>query len=607
MRSIQRHWVFISLVLAGLIIRLIFMHYQGLSNDELSAWHRTHFSTWNEFWVQGVKVGDMHPAFYQVLLWFWVRVFGDSELAIRSTSLIFYILTSLLIYRIGFRHFSKYSGLLVIALFTGLTFTVMNTVFARPYNSGVFFLLLTFYGILELKISQERYWKWMLIISAGLIGAMVSHYFAFLVAIVLSFLGLLYLGKSRVLYLILAGLIAIGLFLPHLPITLFQVGRGGLGWLAAPNLYWPIDFIHLFFNESWILVSFLSLLFIFTFLVGKKKWNKASTFSISVFVVTFIGAFILSHVFTPILREIVMQFILPFLFLPLFYLLELESKKAKGIVIASLVLVPAADSFLRNQLLEPVHFGVFKEIGDAINDANEQYGKENITYASNFNNVDYINYYVENDLKETIVDWDQPAAMDALLSRAKKAKTPYFAYSFSNSFNVPMFYEAIRLKFPKVIKTVQTKYSIFILFGKNNRERQFGPAIKKGKSSNLLQTNAEFAFEDHFTVQDLPSQKSTWDYYVLRCKVNTSDTLPLYLTLTIDRNGEAWKKGDDLAVYYSYEVSKFASSSKENVMICAFTLPKDILPTDQLKYYIWNPTKGMYAASEIDIYTGKLN
>jgi hypothetical protein len=210
-------------------------------------------------------------------------------------------------------------------------------------------------------------------------------------------------------------------------------------------------------------------------------------------------------------------------------------------------------------------------------------------------------------LKETIVDWDQPAAMDALLSRAKKAKTPYFAYSFSNSFNVPMFYEAIRLKFPKVIKTVQTKYSIFILFGKNNRERQFGPAIKKGKSSNLLQTNAEFAFEDHFTVQDLPSQKSTWDYYVLRCKVNASDTLPLYLTLTIDRNGEAWKKGDDLAVYYSYEVSKFASSSKVNDMICAFTLPKDILPSDQLKYYIWNPTKGMYAASEIDIYTGKLN
>lgn len=607
MRILQKHWVFISLVLVGLIIRLIFMHYQGLSNDELSAWHRTHFSTWNEFWVQGVKVGDMHPAFYQVLLWIWVRFFGDSEFAIRSTSLIFYILSSLLIYRIGIRHFSKYSGLLVIALFTGLTFTVMNTVFARPYNSGVFFLLLVFYGILELKVQQQQLWKWIMIISIGLIGAMLSHYFAFLVAIVLSGIGLIYLGKSRIIYLVSAGVLAVVMFLPHLPITLFQVGRGGLGWLAVPKLTWPIDFVHLFFNESWVLTVFIGVLFIIALLIAKRQWNRSSSFSLSVFLVAFIGAFILSHTFTPILREIVMQFLLPFLFLPLCYAIELKSKKIKVILIVSLVIVPMADSFLRNKLLEPVHFGVFKEIGDAINDANDHYGKENITFASNFNNVDYINYYVDKDLTESIIDWDQPAAMDALLSRAKNSKTPYFAYSFSNSFNVPMFYEAIRLHYPKVIKTVQTKYSIFVLFGKSEKEREFGSAIKKGKSLKLKQTNAEFAFEDHFNVQDLPAQESKWDYYLLRCKTDANDSIPLYLTLTVDRNGEAWKKGEDLAVYYSYEFSKFVSSGKENYMICAFTLPEDILPTDQLKYYIWNPSKGHYSASDIVIYPGKID
>lgn len=139
MRVIKKHWVFLSLLFLGLFIRLVFMHYQGLSNDELSAWHRTHLSSWNDFWVQGVKIGDMHPAFYQVLLWIWVRVFGDSEFALRSTSLLFYIFTSLLVYRIGLQHFSKFSALLFQALYVGLAFTIMNTVFARPYNSGVFF------------------------------------------------------------------------------------------------------------------------------------------------------------------------------------------------------------------------------------------------------------------------------------------------------------------------------------------------------------------------------------------------------------------------------------------------------------------------------------
>ena len=105
-------------------------------------------------------------------------------------------------------------------------------VFARPYNSGVFFLLMAFYGILELKVNQAKLWKWTFIISLGLIGAMLSHYFAFLVALVLSGLGLFYVGRKRLLYLLAAGVLAVLLFIPHLPIAFFQVGRGGSGWLS---------------------------------------------------------------------------------------------------------------------------------------------------------------------------------------------------------------------------------------------------------------------------------------------------------------------------------------------------------------------------------------
>ncbi len=606
MRILKKHWVFISLVLVGIIIRLIFISYQGLSNDELSAWHRTHFSSWNDFWVQGVKVGDMHPAFYQVLLWFWVRVFGDSEIAIRSTSLIFYVLTSGLIYRIGICHFSKFSGLLLIALYTGLTFTVINTVFARPYNSGVFFLLLAFYGILELKVNQAKLWKWTFIISLGLIGAMLSHYFAFLVALVLSGLGLFYVGRKRLLYLLAAGVLAVLLFIPHLPITFFQVGRGGLGWLAAPKLSWPLDFIHLFFNDSWGLVLSLSCMFLILLIASKRRWNSASTFSILVFVLTFCGAFVLSHVFTPILREIVMQFLLPFLFLPLFYFLEIQSRKLKVVVLATMVIIPTSDSFLRNQLLEPVHFGVFKEIGEAINDANQDFGKENITFASNFNNIDYINYYVEDDLTETIIDWDQPGALDSLFSRTKNAKTKYFAYSFSNSFNVPMFFEVIRMYFPTVVRTVQTKYSIFVLFEKSNKERLFGKAVIKPQSKKMIETKDEFSFENRMSVSDLPEPSNKWKYYILHCNAAFIDTVPLYLTLTVDRNGEAWKKGEDLAVYYSYEFPKFSNNDSLQQMICPFNLPDDVLPSDELKFYIWNPNKGKYKASAIGVYFEEL-
>lgn len=583
------------------------MHYQGLSNDELSAWNRTHFSNWSDFWVKGIKVGDMHPAFYQVLLWMWIKLFGDSDFALRSTSLIFYILTSFLIYRIGIRHFSKFSGLLIIALYAGLTFTVMNTVFARPYNSGVFFLLLAFWGILELKAKQQQLWKWAIVISIGLVGAMLSHYFAFLVAIVLSGLGLFYLGKSKILYLMAAGILAVGLFVPHLPVTLFQVGSGGLGWLAAPKLSWPLDFVHLFFNESWWLFSFLVFVFLLVLLISKRQWSTKSTYSLSIFCIAFIGAFVVSHLFTPILREIVMQFLLPFVFFPAFYLVKLQSEKLKLGLIFTVGLIPTADSFLRYQLLEPVHYGVFKEIGEAVNEANDKFGKENITYAANFNNVNYINYYVENDLTETIIDWDQPAALDSLVFRAKNAKTEYFGYTYSNKFHVPMFLEAIRYYYPDVVQTVQTRYSIFVLFKKSRSSRNYGVSANKVYAKILNETSAEFAFEGTFQVKNLPKLENKWEYHYLKCDTKTIDTIPLYLTITVQRNGDFWKKGEDLAFYYSYDQRLFAHPREKKTMVSAFVLPDDILPTDQLKFYIWNPNKGRYLATEIGIFKGRFN
>lgn len=606
MRLLKKHWVFVSLLLLGLLIRLIFMHYQGLSNDELSAWHRTHFSNWDDFWVKGIKVGDMHPAFYQVLLWIWIKLFGDSEFAIRSTSLIFYILSSLLIYRIGIRHFSKFSGLLLIALYTGLTFTVMNSVFARPYNSGVFFLLLAFYGILELKVQQQHLWKWTLLIAISLVGAMLSHYFAFLVAAVLSGVGLFYLGKTRIIYLFSAGLLSVVLFLPHIPITIFQVGRGGLGWLAAPKLMWPIDFIHLFFNESWLLFFSLVFVFVLVLFFSKRQWSAKSTFSLTIFCIAFIGAFVLSHIFTPILREIVMQFLLPFLFFPAFYFIGLQSKKLKLGLIFLVALIPTADSFLRYQLLEPVHYGVFKEIGVAINDANTKFGKENITFAANFNHVNYINYYVDNDLTETISDWDQPEALNLLVERAKNAQTEYFGYAYSNKFHVPMFIEAIRYYYPEVIQTVQTRFSIFILFKKSSKKRNFGTPINTLASDSIKTTQDEFSKEGTMAVKDLPKLKNRFEYYYLKCKTKTLDTVPVYLTVTVQRNGDFWKRGEDLAVYYSYDHGLFAKVGEEKNTICAFELPNDVLPTDELKFYIWNPNKGRYQAGPIEMYKGQL-
>ena len=603
MQKLKKHWVFVTLLIIGLIVRLIFMSEQGMSNDELSAWYRTRFTDWDLFWTQGVKVGDMHPAFYQVLLWVWVRLFGDSEWAIRSTSLLFYIFNSYLLYRIGCKFFTQLGSLLVQGLYVGLTFTILNTVFARPYNSGTFFLLIAFWAILELKFNDLKKWQWTLILALGLFGAMTSHYFAFLVALVLCFCSLFYIGKTNLKYLMFGGLIAVVCFLPHLPITLFQVGRGGLGWLAAPELSWPIDFIYLFFNESWLLFAILALAFLASiFYFGFKKWNGVSVFSMSIVLVTFIGSFVLSHLFTPILREVVMLFLLPFALLPILSSIKFETKKVYLLLIAFVTLLPLADSILRNQLLEPVHYGIFKEIGEQINKEDARLGRRNITYASNYNNVDYINFYLDKPLTELIIDWEPQESLFELRNRATTAKTPYFCYSFSNKYHTPMFLEVIRKYYPGFEKSMVTKYSSFYLFSNLKKRKTKLPFyIGKVKNSNI--TTDEFFNDMKLAVDKLPELTTKDSYFLLKSKGKIVDSIPFYIVVLLERNGEMLKKDDGTPAFYvAYDQGRINEIGVEQEFFQAFSLPEIALPTDKLSIYCWNPSKGKVRVSDFEFY-----
>ena len=71
----KNHSTFIGVISIGILLRVLFIEYQGLSNDELSAWYRTRYIDWNSFWYFGVKSGDMHPVFYQAFLHFWTQLF----------------------------------------------------------------------------------------------------------------------------------------------------------------------------------------------------------------------------------------------------------------------------------------------------------------------------------------------------------------------------------------------------------------------------------------------------------------------------------------------------------------------------------------------------
>ncbi len=77
--------------------------------------------------------GD-NPPLWELLLHFWVKVFGISEVAIRSLSLIFSVLTVVPIYLLGERHLQRFAGIAATLCYCFSTFSIYLAHECRVYS-----------------------------------------------------------------------------------------------------------------------------------------------------------------------------------------------------------------------------------------------------------------------------------------------------------------------------------------------------------------------------------------------------------------------------------------------------------------------------------------
>ena len=576
----RKHGVFLLILLVGIFVRIIFMSYHGLSNDELSAWYRAGFTSWNEFWYFGVSHGDMHPVFYQALLWCWIRFFGDSDWIIRIPSLLFFVANMLLIYHIARKHFSDQSAYLPLILYLGSSFLIVNTTLARPYNSGSFFILLAFLSILEIAQSHKRSLKWIFVLMFAFLGAMLSHYFAFLTAAVLGLLALIMLENRKRLDVVIAGFLAVIAFLPHLTVTLHQLNRGGLQWLAPPSWNWFLQVVVQLMNNS----VWLSLLLLLIVVIAIFKKNQAAKNTLAFrlawllfFCVLFLG-YAVSYFFTPVLRELVVLFILPFPLMALGHVLQWSKQfsLAVGIMLLS-------HSFTSDSILGFHHFGDFKYLSKEINAIHAKFGYDSITHAANTNNVVYINYYIKEDLTEKIKNWDDPKTVNQLYARVQLAKTPYFLYVLNNAYHSEQFLEVIRSRYPIILLNKRFGNTRLLLFEQKVGAQNNTPIIQS-KSSN-----AEFSADQTLAIS---SFKKTGKVFFITSKSKVEGVGPVYAVVTMERKGKQLMSGEFPTLYQTFDINqKFKGNTKIGNAYLGFELPASYQPSDVIKVFIWNPNR----------------
>jgi mannosyltransferase len=243
----------VVLIVLNLILKILFITSNSVGGDEPFSIYHAQMDL--PSMIYHLKLGN-NPPLYEIILHFWIRIFGIGELSVRFPSLIFSVFTVYLIYRIG-KDFFNYR----IAVLAGLLFTFSGYYLSLAHEARVYSLfaflaavsMFSFLSLLKGKGSRIIHSTFLVISNLLLI---YSHYFGFFVIFVQIVFLFSLLRKDRPLFLrlFLYQLAVFIFFIPYFPVLFgrFIITSNEGTWLKAPDgILGIIDMIRNFNNEQY--------------------------------------------------------------------------------------------------------------------------------------------------------------------------------------------------------------------------------------------------------------------------------------------------------------------------------------------------------------------
>jgi hypothetical protein len=342
----------------GAVLRCYRLTDIPFTHDELSAITRTHFLTFHELVEKGIKI-DGHPAGIQVFLFYMVRIFGVSEVALKIPFILFGLLSVWIVYLVGKDWFNATVGLVAASFVSFLQFPVMYSQIARPYASGLFFAMLMVWFWTRVIFHPRR--KYYLNLAGYVIsGALCTydHHFCMLFATMVGLTGLIYCPREKIVQYLAGSAMIIVLYLPHLPVFFYQLGIGGIeGWLGKPRFDFIADYIRYVFQFS-VFVGLLVFILVSLSLYWYEEYppvrKKFILISLAWFLIPYLAGYFYSTYRSAVLQYSVLIFSFPFLLFVLFGLFK-TAKPLHKIVLVSLIGLVVIPSLV----LERQHYRLF--------------------------------------------------------------------------------------------------------------------------------------------------------------------------------------------------------------------------------------------------------
>jgi hypothetical protein len=625
------HSLLLFILFIAAVMRFYNINGLSLSNEELSIITRIREFSFHDFFSLS-NIGDTGPAGFYTFLYLWIKIFGSSVFMIRLPFVICGILTIYFSYRLAEKWFNSHAALFVAASLCFLEFAIQYSQVARPFAPGLFFTILAVWYWTKYITEPEVSKKNMIRFSVAIALAAYMHYFAlfFLGMVFLS--GIFYLKKNNVKWYILSLPLFLILYIPNIPVIIYQVANPSESWLIVPEQDWFFEHIKYIFNNSYFVLYAVLAIFIISNIAAfaEVKIGKFHFLSLLWFIVPALYCFYFSLWIKPVLENAVLVFSFPFLLFFFFSFIKKEYKTYNFIALAVLITIGIFSSTYEKKYYSTPLFGEFRDLAKKTIEWNDRYGEKNLTRVININAPSYINYYFARFDKPTSFSLYKNDGKTDLLKFRKvieSAETPYFLYAWSSVYNPSEVYDMIKAKFPYLIQDIdynglagislfslndstdalpvkQPDYYIFNGFeDKNTWDKDTSildtDKVMYGKYSVLLDTNDAYGPSSNNIISEITDKPfsrisvSFWGY-----AAGTYNDAEIVASLNFrDDNNQIYEN----YFWVSSKLEYFIDKEKWGQVFFSFTMPKLHSLNDELKIYIWNPGRQSLYIDNIEI------
>ncbi len=386
----------------ALILRLYKIDF-SFSNDELSAILRAQQNNIYDLIQNGIRV-DGHPAGIEVLLYFWIKLVGTSEFAIRLPFAIMSALAVVFAFLFARKRFGISTALMTASTLSVLEFPLLYGQIARPYASGLFLSTLLVWSW-DKVISPNNFKRKYIIIYSSIFAISLTlnaynHYFSALFAAIVYLSGFAYIPKKQLTSYSIIGIISLILFIPHIDISLQQLSYGGVGeWLAAPKWNFFYKHIIFIFNDS-VFLLLASIIFVLIFHNISEKWNKNLYKDRFFMVIWFLLPIIIGYLYSiyrnPVLQNRVLIFSMPYLLIFIFSFMPRATKRWQFSTIWLAFILFAFHTIFIKSYYKQQHFIDFKGIANNYKNTHSKIPQAAILSLANINSPKYLEFYLSN-------------------------------------------------------------------------------------------------------------------------------------------------------------------------------------------------------------------